>query len=196
MENKWITIRGKKEEVVARLQEVGIPMETAKELIAFLMKEKNILSNNEVCEIERNFETGNGNVLGFLLMDCNYYLNIKVGTAFLLSLLIDNKIGLPVVSGGLTIRGMNRLIEKIDECSGMKCVLLELLRLPNKTAKEDILNDFNGECCNNHLECRFRNDGRCTCTTKDSKDILEQLADVGIVIKEGESYRYSSVGVL
>ena len=195
MRDEWISVCGKKTVVIEKLREVGFSDQVSEKLIDFLTKEKNILCEDELYRMEQIYPKGSDSkMLGFMIMDYNYYLNIRVGTAFLLSLFVDNKIGLPVASGYLTVRGMHRLLEKITETDGTKCILLEILRAPNKEGKEDILMDFKGECCNNYLECNFRKDNRCTCTAMNVKDIMEQLFDMGILKKEGGIYRYSTLG--
>ncbi len=194
MRDEWITARGKKSAIIEKLQEMGFSYQVSEKLITFLIKEKNILCEDESYRMEACEEESDSKMLGLMIMDYNYYLNIRVGTAFLLSLFIDNKIGLPVASGFLTIRGMNRLLEKIDENDGTKCILLEILRVPNKVSKEDILMDFKGECCNNFLKCHFRKDNKCVCTAVNVKSIMEQLVDIGILKKEGEMYHYSPLG--
>lgn len=194
MRDEWIDVYGKKSVVIEKLQEVGFSYQVSEKLITFLTKEKNILCEDESYRLEVCEKGADSRMLGLMIMDYNYYINIRVGTAFLLSLFVDNSIGLPVASGYLTVRGMNRLIEKIDETDGTKCILLEILRVPNKVCKDDILMDFKGECCNNYLKCQFRKDSRCICTAMNVKNIMEQLADMGILRKEGEIYRYSTLG--
>jgi hypothetical protein len=126
----------------------------------------------------------------------NYYINVRVGTVFLLSVLIDDKIGEPITAGYLTVRGLKQLVVKIDEDSGIKCILLELLRLPNKMGKEDILMDFKGECCNNNLKCHYRDENRCKCTNNDVKNIMERLVNIGILIKKDGLYYYDPLGTI
>lgn len=194
MRDEWIDVYGKKTVVIEKLQEVGFSYQVSEKLIAFLTKEKNILCEDESYRMEICAKESDSKMLGLMIMDYNYYINIRVGTAFLLSLFIDNRIGLPVASGYLTVRGMNRLLEKIDETDGTKCILLEILRVPNKVGKDDILMDFKGECCNNYLKCQFRKDNRCICTSTNVKNIMEQLVDIGILKREGEMYYYSPLG--
>lgn len=196
MNDNWIKIRGKKSEIIKNLQEVGFSQQVSEKLLLFLAKEKNILAEDEFCIMEESCEISSGKMLGLMLMDCTYYINIRVGTAFLLSLLIDNNIGMPIASTYLTARGVNRLIEKIDEHSGAKCILLEILRHPDKAVKEDVLSNFHGECCNNYLKCRFKKEYSCRCTNKEVLDILEHLVSAGIIRKEDEVYYYSPLGVL
>ena len=52
-----------------------------------------------------------------------------------------------------------------------------------------------GECCNNNLKCCFQNENKCMCTTEKVENIMEQLADMGILKKEGEMYHYNPIGI-
>lgn len=196
MREEWIKVYGKKSEIIEKLQETGLNQQSSEKLLSLLTKEKNIICDDEIYNMEPYEEKTDSKMLGFMLKDYNYFINIRVGTVFLLSVLIDNSIGLPITSGYLTVRGLNRLVEKIDENTGVKCILLEILRLPNKMGTVDILSDFVGECCNNNLKCCFQNENRCMCTIEKVKNIMEQLADIGILKKEGKTYRYNPLGIL
>lgn len=196
MKEEWINIYGKKSEIIEKLQEVGLDQQSSEKVLSLLAKEKNIICKDEIYKMEPYKEKSDGKVLGLMLMEYNYFINVRVGTIFLLSVLIDNSIGFPVTSGYLAVRGMNRLVEKIDENTGIKCILLEILRSPNKMGKVNILNDFRGECCNNNLKCCFQNENRCMCTIEKVENIMEQLADIGILKKEGEAYYYDPLGCM
>ncbi|MBD5469488.1 MAG: hypothetical protein HDR21_15290 [Lachnospiraceae bacterium] len=196
MGEEWINVCGKKSEIIERLQEVGLNQQGSEKLLSLLTKEKNIICEDETYQMEPYKEKSDGNMLGLMLMEYNYFINVRVGTVFLLSVLIDNSIGLPITSGYLAVRGMNRLVEKIDENTGVKCILLEILRSPNKSGKVNILSDFFGECCNNNLKCCFQNENRCMCTIDKVESIMEQLTDIGILKKDGEIYRYETLGIM
>lgn len=203
MEKERLIISGKREEVIASLREqAGMDEAYAEKWLDFLESDPSVLGDDEkfeqsLCmeEIEEGGD-GGGFSLGLMMPKYNYYINIKAATVFLLSLIIDNKISFPAVSLGLAVRGMNRLVQKIEEDSGGKCILLELWRQPEKTGRADLLDRFKGECCNNHLSCRFRNEGECRCTCEDAAEILEKLADEGILIRKGDTYRYDMIGSL
>lgn len=196
MREEWINVYGKKSEIIEKLQEAGLNQKSSEKLLSLLTKEKNIICDDEAYKMEPYEEKSDSKTLGFMFKDCNYFFNIRVGTVFLLSVLIDNSIGLPITSGYLAVRGLNRLVVTIDENTGVKCILLEILRSPNKMGKADILSDFFGECCNNNLKCCFQNKNRCLCTIEKVENIMEQLVDIGILKKEGNTYRYDPLGIL
>lgn len=196
MREEWINVYGKKSEIIEELQEAGLNQQSSEKLLSLLTKEKNIICDDETYKMEPYEEKSDSKMLGFMLKDYNYFINIRVGTVFLLSVLIDNSIGLPITSGYLAVKGLNRLVEKIDENTGVKCILLEILRSPNKMGKADILSDFFGECCNNNLKCSFQNENGCLCTIEKVENIMEQLSDIGILKKEGNTYRYDPLGIL
>lgn len=184
------------DDTIEKLQEVGLNQQSSEKLLSLLTKEKNIICDDETYQMEPYKEKSDGKMLGFMFMEYNYFINIRVGTVFLLSVLIDNSIGLPITSGYLAVRGMNRLVEKIDENTGVKCILLEILRSPNKMGKVNILSDFCGECCNNNLKCCFQSENKCLCTIEKVENIMEQLVAIGILKKEGETYRYDPLGII
>lgn len=196
MREEWINVYGKKSEIIEKFQEAGLSQQGSEKLLSLLTREKKILCDDETYKMELYKEESDAKMLGLMTMEYNYFINIRVGTIFLLSVLIDNSIGLPITSGYLAVRGMKRLVEKIDENTGVKCILLEILRSPNKMGKVDILSDFRGECCNNNMKCCFQNESRCVCTIEKVENIMKQLADIGILKKEGETYRYDPLGTM
>lgn len=203
MEKERLIISGKREEVIASLRDqAGMDEDGAEELLDFLESDPSVLGADEKFERSLHMEETEegrdrgGFTLGLMMPKYNYYINITAATVFVLSQIIDKRTSIPVTSFGLAARGMNRLVQKIEEDSGVKCILLELLRLPEKTGRADLLNKFKGECCNNHLSCRFRNEGKCRCTCEDAAEILEKLADKGILKRTGDAYRYTVVGSL
>ena len=196
MREEWINIYGKKTEIIKKLQEVGLSQQNSENILDLLTKESTLICEDETYQVEPCKEESDSKMLSFMLLEYNYFINIRVATVFLLSVLLDNSIRLPITSGYLAVRGLKRLVEKIDENSGVKCILIEILRSQNKTGKVDILNDFCGECCNNNLKCCFHNENKCMCTTEKVESIMEQLADMGILKKEGEIYRYDPLGIM
>lgn len=198
MNSEWITCSGKKDEIIKVLEEqMGFDKCAAEKILAFLSKEKSdILCSDEIFQMNRIPAESNERLLSLMIMEYNYYINIRASTIFLLSTLIDSQVHLPVVSLCMAIKGMKRLVEHIEEDSGMKCILLEILRQADKKGKDNLLEGFKGECCNNHLECRFQNDGQCRCTAKDTVCIMEKLKDIGILKKKGEVYQYDPIGSL
>lgn len=124
---KRMVIRGKKREVIAAMREqAGLAETGAEKLLDFLERNPSVLDIDEKFEQNLYMEEAEGGsdaegfCLGLMIPEYNYYINIKVSTAFLLSVLIDEKIPFPVTSLYLTARGMNRPIQKIEEDSGMK----------------------------------------------------------------------------
>lgn len=200
MGEEWVLVKGVKDTVGNKInKELGIDRYTVEKILTFLTKEKNILCDDE--EFHITIDGGDDveedcNMLGLMIMENNYYINIRVATVFLLTVLIDNKIGLPIASGYFAYRGMNRLVERIEENSGIKCILLEILRTKDKIGGKDILKACQGECCNNDLACKFRNENSCTCQNEDVINILMQLTEIGILQKQNDYYKYNPIGIL
>lgn len=198
MNNEWIHMQGNEYDILNVLQElIGLDRRGAARLLGFLERENStILCPDETYQVTKSVSGINDNMLGLMTMHNNYYINVRVSTIFLLSTLIDAKIKLPVTAGYLAAKGMKCMVEKIDEDSGMKCILLEILRLPDKAGSSDILENFKGECCNNHLSCSFRRDNKCQCTNQNVEHLMEKLENIGILKKKEDFYYYDSIGSL
>lgn len=195
--NEWIEIQGDKEQVIKLMQdEFGVNEKDAHKILYYLINEKNILCVDETIRLEKNERVASPDMLGLLIIDYNYYINVRVATVFVLSTLLDGKIQFPISSFGLAVQGMNKLIEKIDEWEGQKCILLELLRIPNKTGTMYLLDGLKKQCCNNHFKCKYKDQGNCKCTNNDVEEILKNLHKNGIVEKNDNEYKYSVFGLL
>lgn len=191
--DKRFIVSGSEDEVYKKLQEeLGVEKDVAHQIFAILKEEKDILWEDEVFKEEQSIKGHtNSNMLGLMIMERNYYINIKVITVILIALLTNAKCGISFISND-----MNKLVVKIEEFSGMKCILLEILNTPNGIGKEDILDKLKNECGNNDLVCRFRSEWNCTCSHENVKEILEKLSNLGILVKQGEFYKYDPVGKL
>ena len=82
MREEWINIYGKKSEIIEKIQEVGLNQKSSEKLLSFLMKEKNIICEDETYRMEPYMEKSDGKMLGLMIMEYNYFINIRVGTVF------------------------------------------------------------------------------------------------------------------
>lgn len=65
----------------------------------------------------------------------------------------------------------------LDECEGEKCIVKETLLRDKKTGDCELLRDFNGECVNNNMNCRYRAAGQCRCDERTIRSIYESLVE-------------------
>ena len=121
------------------------------------------------------------------------YINLKASTIALLAFLFDINVTDGIANFVLTATGVNlRLIAKLDEAEGEKCVLLEVYRKENHQADSDIFKQVCGkECINNDMNCKYRCDGVCTMDQVKVKEILDDLNDKNVFAKRNDSYEYN-----
>jgi len=196
MKNECIKVDGFKFEVAKTIADrFNIDSHSAELIFEFIEKNKSILSDEEYFNKEI-LHTPKG-MLGFLTSNNKYSVNIKAITVFIVSLIIDSKINFPATSIGIAVVGLKQLVKTIDEVSGTKCVLLEVLRSKDKKATVDILCENKWQCINNSFNCIYRKENKiCTCSHNDIKDILDNLERDGILKKDGEFYLYSPFGYI
>ena len=91
---------------------------------------------------------------------------------------------------GVTIDG--KAFTFLDETRGELCILLETARCGKTGANKNLMQQINTthECVNNQYTCRYRQDGFCTCTPQNTKDILEHLHHLGALKAKGQKYYY------
>ncbi len=202
MSNGGLTANGSKDEIInAIADKLQIDTENAEKVFDLLENDANsgnkILSDGEYFYKETEIPHLPKGTLGFLTLKLKYSINLKASTVFIISSLIDTKIGLNITSFGLTVKGLKQLITKIDETSGAKCIMAEILRTKDKKANVDIFSENKGECVNNQLECFYKNpSGTCKCTQNDVKKILDALENDGVLKNIDGFYTYSPLGYL
>ena len=164
------------------------------------VKEKinTILSNDEKLEFQNWILLHSPNTLHslgihkFLISKCNVYINFKVSTIALIALILDIEVTNGIASFILAATGVNiRSIAKINESIGEKCVLLEIYRNDrHKTKLSTLKNMFCRECINNDMNCKYRIQGMCTIDSEKINEILENLKDKNVIVKENDFYKF------
>lgn len=121
------------------------------------------------------------------------YINLKASTIALLALLFDINVTNGIVNFVLAATGVNlRLIDKLDEAEGEKCVLLEVYRKEDHQADPDIFKHVCGkECINNDMNCKYRRNGVCTMDQERVKEIFESLYAKNVFTKRNDYYKYN-----
>ena len=85
-----------------------------------------------------------------------------------------------------------RLIVKLDETTGEKCVLLEVYKKEDHMAKLDIFDNICGrDCINNDMTCKYRVGGMCTINQEQVNGILDNLCDKNVLTRKYEFYKYN-----
>lgn len=150
------------------------------------------ISDNENITATIRMPEINPDVMELLIPETNYNINLKVATILIIAALFDVNITKGIASYFLGAFGFsNRAIVKLNEKEGEKCIVLEMLRAKSRTVDQFVLPPINGECFNNHLDCKYRTDGLCKIKRTDVIRTLDNLCDKNIIQKVGEKYRYN-----
>lgn len=194
MSVEWFKIEGDRKKITAALaNNLSINNDEAEKVFTMLLQENRMLLDDETCNPVSKKGAGG---LSFVMKDCEYFVNVRVATIYLITYLIDSQIKFPATGLYMTMRGMKQMFAKIDEITGERCIILEILRSESKKGDVSLLDVFFGECCNNQLKCRYKKDSTCNCTHNDIHIIMESLLNKGILKKQNEEYYYSLVGTL
>lgn len=188
-----IKLNGTLSQVNRQLQSYGIALneEETAELISAILKNKEYLQPDEKAAskmIMPHIPTG---CLGLITMSYNYHISIKKLTLCTLAFVAD-KLTWGISSAILNAFGISnnfKAINSIDEAEGEKCIVKETVLYNNKIGNVNILDKFNGECCNNNLHCKFKRSDKCNCTKLDIKEIFERLVKKEIFKKIETGYK-------
>lgn len=185
--NDNIKLEGNLEKIVIDLRKTeGIEEEDGREIIGFLEKNLQILSDDETFVKVKMRYSG----VGYALPGYEYYINIRRATLILLIFLLDYNGAGGILSKISGLVGMKeKAIFKIKEENGERCILKELVLQKRKQGDKNLLRKFKGECCNNDLKCWYRRDEKCCCKKEDVEKILISFEEREIVKKKGTKYQ-------
>lgn len=196
----YLSLKGSRDAVTAQLRstlfEVSmssahITKEDAEQLIKLLEHYQSMLGDDERFQFDWK-RPANGQAL--ILEEQHLYINIRRITIAFLVYLLGERLNIPLEMllgfAGVPIGG--KAFTFLDETQGELCILLETARCKKNGANENLMQRVNPthECVNNQYTCRYRQDGLCTCTPQNTKDILEHLRHLGALKAKGPKYYY------
>lgn len=186
MENTFM-IDGTKKDIILALYNNGIDkMEDAERLLDYLFQNREFLGKDEEIDNEEPTE----DFMGLTVCDNSYYVNVKTTTIVILATLLDICLTKGFASVALSLFGVYpTAFARIEEKSGEKCILKEILTRKQKMGNLQILEHNNGKCCNPFSCCKYRKGEECSCTGDDIILIYEKLSEKN-VLKKSEEHVY------
>lgn len=193
--DEYIEFNGTKASVMEGIMEFcALGEKDSERCLDFLMHNQEILSIDEVYQYSNQEEYAVQGVCEFVTEDGGFYISIKKSTLFFVCLFLGIQIPetkiLKEIAGFLGINSINKGVEKLDSRKGYSCIMLELARNRKRGAAKNLLAKFEGECCNNQLDCRYNENGNCTCSETTVEKICEEFVEHGFVKKKGAKYYY------
>ena len=200
-----VTFKGTQEEIIEQIMEVfaafdrvsnDADREYAELLLETLKKYQRFLGDDEIFMTYREEDTGGKKLI---LEEKCLHINIRQASFFLLLKLLDKVLLLP--SGGIIQPGdalqifqSEPVMVFLQEIQGELCVLMETARCGRKGTDANLLirDNKRQECINNHYQCEYNQDGKCSCTPEKVNSILEHLCELGVLKKKFWKYYYSS----
>ena len=189
---EYFSAEGLGKSVCEELTGIGIEdMQSANMVLDFLLDNHVFLDESESISYSSVYQDVPQGALSLTSPEKNYYVNVKIITIAVAAMILDVVLTKGVVSGILAIGGFSGTsILRLDEKSGEKCIVKETLLHNGKRGRKDVLSRHAGECCNNDLNCKFRNDDKCACSEKDVIAIYQRLADKNMFKRAGDCFEY------
>lgn len=190
--NNRILVSGSKAKVYDTLSNYGIEnMDDAEQVLTYLKCHTDFLDENEKIDFSIVYPECKEGIMNFMVPQTNIYINLKLSTIFVVALLLDITLTRGFAQLFVNTIGLNgRVIVKLNEREGHKCIVKESACSKEKYVNDKLLEKYNGKCCNKNYKCRFRIDEECTCTDKQITRILNVLSDKNIFKKIGDLYEY------
>ena len=182
--NNYIERSGSEREVMEELMSLySLSEKDSMKCLYFLEQHSEILSDDELLQ---HCKVGEYNIDGmseFVSEDGGLYLSVKKTTIFLAAMLLGLKV--PAISVALEIAKYFGICEidngfiRIKE-GEQRCLMLELAMSGKHGIEKRELKKYRGECCNNHIECRFKSVGTCSCSEKNVEEICDKFVELGV----------------
>lgn len=184
--------RGNKSKIYNCLESIGFENEhEINTFLSFIDNNKGVLSDGEIYQVKTKLPSLEAGTMGFLIMESEYYINLKYSTIIILSLILDIKLTKGFASVLIGFLGItNTSFVKINEYNGEKCILKETIMQKDKVGNKNLLNKFHGECCNNQYKCKYKINDKCKCKEKDIITIFDNLCEKGVFKKYSSGYKY------
>lgn len=176
------------EKVYAELKKYGFESTgDAERVITFLSDNQKMLKENEMIRKYQTLPEISQGMIGFLIMKQNIYINLKISTILITALLLDIKLSKGFAELLVGMMGIpQKVLVKFNENNGEKCIIHEAMS--RKTISANVLDQFNGECCNNQYKCKYNSNGNCNCTKEKIKEILDNFAEANMFKEDGGLY--------
>ena len=184
--------RGNKSKIYDCLESIGFENEhEINTFLSFIDNNKGVLSDGEIYQVKTKLPSLEAGTMGLLIMESEYYINLKYSTIIILSLILDIKLTKGFASVLIGFLGItNTSFVKINEYNGEKCILKETIMQKDKVGNKNLLNKFHGECCNNQYKCKYKINDKCKCKKKDIITIFDNLCEKGVFKKYSSGYKY------
>lgn len=177
------------------------------QLICYLEKER-ITDFLNMCETYKeifdeeemfavNVEKNESNSYRKIIPLTHYFINIKRSTILFISILLEAGIqgimhkaspmdNLPIIP---TLVELKKCFCQLDEESGEFCVVLECSKRHLSVSKFENFTNYNNECFNNNLRCRFNRDGICKLEKLEFDSIIKKLVEKKIIDIKDNMYK-------
>lgn len=192
--DEYIEKSGSRREVIEEIMKLyALNEKDSMMCLEFLEHHCDILSEDELLQCCNTGEYTIDGVSEFVSEDGEVYLSVKKVTIFLAAILLGVKMpAIGVVLETVKYFGICKIdngFVRIKE-GEQRCLLLELAMSGKHGIEKRVLRKYKSECCNNHVECRFRNDGICSCSEKNVEEICDKFVELGVAKRIGKKYFY------
>lgn len=192
---EYVDIEGSRTKVVEGIMDAcSLDKVTAELCLDFIKCNQEILSDKDFFQYCQSEEYEVNGISEFVSEGGSFYISLKKSTIFLAVLYVETKIpGFTIAKEMINFLGVSEVKRgfwKLDVQQGYLCIMLELARHRRCGVEKAMLNLFNGECCNNHLNCKYNENGSCNCDESTVEKICEELTKQRIIKKKGKKYFY------
>lgn len=130
-----------------------------------------------------------------LVSTTTYFVNVKKITLLLFSLICEAGFqsllhGKPVTGEVVSIvpalAELKNSLVKLQEDNGEFCIATECSRKNSAIRNYSDFRKPHNECCNNHFQCRFNDDGICRMSESDFIKAVEKMEQYNVLIRKDD----------
>lgn len=193
--DEYVESDGSRDKIVEEIMAAcSLDKETAELSLNFIKDNQEILSSDEFFQYCQPEEYEVDGVSEFVSERGSFYISLKKSTILLVILYISAQMpGVTIAEAIADFWGVSEVKKgflKLDARQGYLCIMLELARHRRNGVGKTMLRPFQGECCNNHINCNYNENGLCNCDDSNVEKICEELMRQGIIKKKGKKYFY------
>lgn len=193
--DNYLKFTGNANQIIKEMQkafaadEINVEKEEMKQVLDFILDHREIMTDGDLLQTLYSVDETSASS-EFMTADGNYYIGLKNTTLFLIIHILKKispslciSISLEVLAEVLDVDPI--FFRWLNQIEGETCILLEAKKAGRSGCNKNPLKSFRGECCNNWLDCKFREDGQCVIKPETAERIMEEFEKKGFVKKRG-----------
>lgn len=184
-----IIISGKKEYVIAKLQEV-MNVQSAERFIELIKEAKIYIDGDDVLNEEIKVQHISGQNECKIIYYTNYHIHLKAETMMILAFIYDLVYHKEFLSTLSSLKGFNFLmLNKLNTYNGEKCVVIDAIQEKNHRVTFNSILKSKKTCNHLNFKCKYCVGNLCTLRRNDLMNLMSDLVIKNIFMMSDSDFK-------